>query len=92
VEAGAFAKQLEIGLRMTGWTVGGDNIKMGDPEFFPDGLTVELSSNVVSPNDKSEMQAKLLIANLGKLGVNATLRFTTLTFPPNFMRIKVAGR
>jgi len=30
-EAGNFAKQLEIGLHMAGWQVGGDNIKMGDP-------------------------------------------------------------
>lgn len=44
VEAGSFAKQLEIGLRMGGWDVGGDNIKIGDPEFFPDSLTIEVSA------------------------------------------------
>jgi hypothetical protein len=92
VGAGAFAKQLEIGMRMGGWTVGGDNVKMGDPEFFPDALTVEISSNVASADDKSTEEAKVLIAELKKLNINAVLRFTDLTFPPNFMRIKVAGQ
>jgi hypothetical protein len=92
VEAGTFAKQIEIGLRMGGWAVGGDNIKAGDPEFFPDALTVEVSSVPAAADDHSTQAAKNLIAALHKQNVEATLRFTELRFPPNFMRIKVAGR
>jgi hypothetical protein len=91
-EAGNFAKQLEIGLHMAGWQVGGDNIKMGDPEFFPDSLTVEISSVPASSEDHSVDEAKNLVAALKNQGVAATQRFTTLKFPPNFMRIKVAGQ
>ena len=91
-EAGNFANQLVIGLRFGGWIAGGNNIKMGDPEFFPDSLTVEVSANPASPEDHSTAEAKVLIAALKKQGLVATLRFTTLAFPPNFMRIKVAGQ
>lgn len=91
-ESGNFAKQLVIGLRMAGWQAGGDNIKIGDPEFFPDSLTIEVSSAPASPEDHSKDDAKNLIAALNKQNVSATLRFTTLSFPPNFMRIKVSGR
>jgi hypothetical protein len=91
-EAGNFASQLEIGLQDAGWQVGGNNIKIGDPQFFPDSLTVEVSKNPASPEDHSVDEAKNLIEALKKQGVMATLRFTTLAFPPNFMRIKVAGQ
>jgi hypothetical protein len=92
VEAGSFAKQLQIGLMMAGWTVGGDNVKIGDPDFFPDSLTIEVSADPASPDDNSASEAKSLIDALSKQGIEATLRYTTLAFPPNFMRIKVAGR
>lgn len=92
VEAGAFAKQLQIGLEMAGCQVGGDNIKIGDPEFFPDSLTIEISSIPASTEDHSLQEAKNLIAVLEQQHIGATLRFTDLRFPPNFMRIKVAGR
>jgi hypothetical protein len=92
VEAGSFSKQLEIGLKMAGWQVGGDNVKMGDPDFFPDGLTVEVSSSPVSTEDHSNKEAKAIIKELQAQGITATLRFTTLAFPANFMRIKVAGQ
>lgn len=91
-EAGNFANQLVIGLRFGGWQAGGDNIKIGDPAFFPDSLTVEVSATPASPADHSVEEAKALIAALKKQGVEATLRFTNLAFPPNFMRIKVAGQ
>jgi len=91
-EAGNFANQLEIGLQDAGWQVGGNNMKMGDPQFFPDSLTVEVSSNPASAEDHSVDEAKNLIAALKAQGVTATLRYTTLAFPPNFMRIKVAGQ
>jgi hypothetical protein len=91
-QAGNFAKQLEIGLRMGGWTVGGDNIKMGDPEFFPDGVTIEVSSTPSARTDHSREHAKELIEELKKQGVVAILRFTDLKFPENFLRIKVAGK
>ncbi len=92
VEAGAFAKQLEIGLRMAGWTVGGDNAKIGDPDFFPDSLTLEVSANPVSSEDHSLAEADDLATVLRGQGVAATVRLTTLAFPPNFMRIKVSGQ
>ena len=90
-EAGNFANQLVIGLRDAGWVVGGNNIKIGDPAFFPDSLTVEVSAKPAAPNDHSVAEAKTLIAALKKQGVSATLRFTEQAFPANFMRIKVAG-
>jgi len=91
-EAGNFANQLVIGLGFGGWQAGGDNIKMGDPAFFPDSLTVEVSSNPASPGDRSSEAAKALVAALKRQGVEVSLRYTTLAFPPNFMRIKVAGQ
>lgn len=91
-EAGNFANQLVIGLRFGGWQAGGDNIKIGDPEFFPDSLTVEVSATRASPSDHSVEEAKSLIGALRTQGIEATLRFTNLAFPPNFMRIKVASQ
>jgi hypothetical protein len=90
-DAGNFAKQLENGLQKSGWQVGGNNVKIGDPHFFPDSLTIEVSSNPASSEDRSIDEAKHLIAALESQGVRASLRFTALKFPPNFMRIKVAG-
>lgn len=78
--------------RMADWEVGGDNIKIGDPQFFPDSLTIEVSATAASPEDHSREEAQNLLAALKKQGVTATLRFTTLAFPPNFMRIKIAGQ
>jgi hypothetical protein len=91
-EAGNLANQLVIGLGFAGWQAGGDNIKIGDPAFFPDSLTVEVSAIPASSADHSTQEAKGLIAALEKQGIEATLRFTNLAFPPNFMRIKVAGK
>ena len=91
-EAGNFANQLVIGLMDAGWVAGGHNIKMGDPGFFPDALTVEVSSVPTSPDDHSVAAAKSLIAALAKQNIEATLRFTQQAFPSNFMRIKVAGQ
>ena len=72
--------------------MGGDNVNMGDPDFFADGLTVEVSSVPASTEDHSLQEAKKFLAVLDKQHVGATMRFTDLRFPPNFMRIKVAGR
>jgi hypothetical protein len=91
-EAGSFAKQLEVGLRMAGWAVGGDNVKIGDPEFFPDSLTLEVSFTAASPDDHSIQIAKRLSALLEKRHVPARVRYTDLKFPADFIRIKVAGR
>jgi hypothetical protein len=91
-EAGNFANQLVIGLRGANWVVGGNNIKIGDPAFFSDSLTVEVSSVAASPEDHSVAEAKSLVAALKKQGVAATLRYTEQAFPSNFMRIKVAGQ
>ena len=91
-ESGNFAKQLEIGLQMSSWTVGGDNIKIGDPEFFPDSLTLEVAANPVSVDDNSKNDAKQLQEALKKQGIDSAIRFTTLQFPANFMRIKVASQ
>ncbi len=91
-EAGNFANQLEIGLQNAGWQVGGNNIKIGDAALFPDSLTVEISSNPASPEDHSMAEGNALINALRGQGVSATLRLTTLIFPPNFMRIKVSGQ
>jgi hypothetical protein len=91
-ESGNFAKQLEIGLRMAGWQVGGDNIKIGDPEFFPDSLTIEVAEPPSSIGDLSNQEAKQLQKSLKMQGIEATIRFTTLQFPPNFVRIKVSSR
>jgi hypothetical protein len=91
-EAGSFAKQLEIGLRDAGWQAGGDNIKIGDPEFFPDSLTLEVSASPASTEDHSLQEAKELAEYLRNIGIEANIRKTDLHFPPNFMRIKVAGR
>lgn len=90
-EAGNFANQLVIGLRNGGWVAGGNNIKIGDPAFFPDSLTIEVSAHPESSKDHSIEEAKALVNALSKQGVKATLRFTEQAFPPNFMRIKVAG-
>ena len=93
VEAGALAQQLVIGLGMGGWQAGGDNVKSGDPNFFPDSdLTIEVSATAASPEDHSVEAAKRLVTDLARQNVVATLRYTTLTFPENFMRIKVARR
>jgi len=91
-EAGALAKQLEIGLRDAGWQTGGDNIKMGDPAFFPDSLTLEVSASPASTEDRSLEEAEELQQYLERNGIEAVIRKTDLQFPPNFMRIKVAGR
>ncbi len=91
-EAGNLANQLVIGLRFGRWQAGGDNVKIGDPEFFPDSLTIEVSATPVSSEDHSVAEGKALLAALKKQGIEGTLRFTTLAFPPNFMRIKVAGQ
>jgi len=91
-EAGNFANQLVIGLRFGGWQAGGDNIKMGDPAFFPDSLTIEVSTVPVSPEDRSIEEANALKNALKAQGTAATIRYTVLAFPPNFMRIKVAGQ
>jgi hypothetical protein len=91
-EAGNFANQLVIGLRDANWVAGGNNIKIGDPAFFPDSLTVEVSSRPASADDHSIAEAKSLVSALAKQGVTATLRFTDQAFPANFMRIKVAGQ
>jgi hypothetical protein len=91
-EAGNFANQLVIGLRNANWVAGGDNIKIGDPAFFPDSLTMEVSSRPASADDHSVAEAKSLISALAKQGVTATLRYTDQAFPANFMRIKVAGQ
>jgi hypothetical protein len=91
-EAGNFANQLVIGLRGANWVVGGNNIKVGDPAFFPDSLTVEVSSVAASPEDHSVAEAKSLVTALKKQGIAATLRYTEQAFPSNFMRIKVAGQ
>jgi hypothetical protein len=91
-EAGNFAKQLEIGLRMAGWQVGGDNVKMGDPVFFPDSLTLEVSFPAASPDDRSDDAARRLLEALREQEIQATIRFTDLKFPPNFIRIKVRGK
>ena len=92
VEGGAFAKQLQVGLQMAGWQVGGNNVKIGDPDFFPDGLTIEVSAVPLGPDDHSIQEAKAVKAALEKQNIDAALRFTDLHFPPNFMRVKVAGR
>jgi hypothetical protein len=91
-ESGNFAKQLEIGLQMASWAVGGDNVKMGDPAFFPDSLTLEVAANPANGSDNSKLQAKQLQDVLKKQGIDSAIRFTTLQFPPNFMRIKVASQ
>jgi hypothetical protein len=80
------------GLRFGGWQAGGDNIKIGDPAFFPDSLTIEISAVPVSSEDHSIEEANALKNALKSLGTDATIRYTTLAFPPNFMRVKVAGR
>jgi hypothetical protein len=46
--------------------VGGNNIKIGDPAFFPDSLTVEVSSVAASPEDHSVAEAKSLVTALKK--------------------------
>jgi hypothetical protein len=91
-EAGNLANQLVIGLRDANWVAGGNNIKMGDPAFFPDSLTVEVSSRPASADDRSVAEAKSLVSALAKQSVTATLRYTDQAFPANFMRVKVAGQ
>ncbi len=91
-EAGNFANQLVIGLRDAGWVAGGNNIKIGDPAFFPDSLTIEVSAHPESSEDHSTSEAKSLVSALARQGVKATLRFTEQAFPSDFMRIKVAGQ
>lgn len=85
-----FAKHLATGLRMGGWIVGGDNF--ADREFFSDLLAIEISSNPASADDHSFQEAKSLLDILKtKFNVEGTLYQVDLKFPPNFMRIKVAG-
>ena len=91
-EAGNLANQLVIGLIAGNWVAGGNNIKMGDPAFFPDPLTIELSSARASATDYSPEEAKTLQQALKSQGVMAEIRYTQQAFPANFMRIKVAGR
>lgn len=91
-EAGNFANQLVIGLRNANWVAGGNNIKIGDPAFFPDSLTVEVSTKPTSTDDHSIAEAKALVSALARQRVTAILRYTDQAFPPNFMRIKVAGQ
>jgi hypothetical protein len=86
------ASQLSIGLQMGGWQLQGGGAKTADPEWFPDDLTVEISSTQASPSDGSRAAADLLIRALKDQGVVAILRFTPQSFPVNFMRIKVAGQ
>lgn len=91
-EAGTFAQQLVIGLQMAGWQIKGGGQKLADPYFFPDGLTIEISSIPIS-EDYSAKQAKILVEVLKvKFHIDAVLRYTDQKFPPNFMKIKVAGR
>jgi hypothetical protein len=71
---------------------GGNNIKIGDPAFFPDSLTVEVSTKPTSTDDHSIAEAKALVSALARQRVTAILRYTDQAFPPNFMRIKVAGQ
>jgi hypothetical protein len=92
VQSGNFAKQLEIGLRMAGWIVGGDNIKMGDPNFFPDALVLEVNSKPNSSNDDSIRAAHMLQQELLREGTKCSIVFSELRFPPNFIRIKVSNQ
>ena len=91
-EAGNLANQIVIGLIAGNWVAGGNNIKMGDPAFFPDPLTIEVSNARASANDYSPEEAKTLQGALKNQGVVAKIEYTQQAFPANFMRIKVAGR
>jgi hypothetical protein len=91
-EAGNLANQLVIGLMNGKWIAGGNNLKMGDPAFFPDSLTLEVSSQKVSSADHSEDEAKTLQRALAQQGVTSVIRYTQQVFPANFMRVKVAGQ
>lgn len=91
-EAGNFANQLVVGLRDGKWVAGGNNLKMGDPQFFPDHLTLEISSLKASPEDHSIEEAKILQKALAQQGVSAVIRYTQQAFPANFMRVKVSGQ
>jgi hypothetical protein len=85
-----FVQQFQIGLQMAGWKMV-DGGPWGGADF-PDSLTIEVSSTAVSDADHSKEVAKILKKALEKLHIEAVLRFTDQKFPPNFMRIKVAGQ
>ncbi len=89
-EARDFAKHLETGLRIGGWTVAGDSFS--DPEFFSGSLAIEVSSNPASANDHSSQEAKALLDILKtQFNIEGTLYQVDVKFPPDFMQIKVAG-
>jgi len=73
---------------MAGWVVGGDNVKIGDPDFFPDSLSVEISSQT---SERARDAAHALIDQLKKQNMRVELRYTDQAFPADFMRIRVAG-
>jgi hypothetical protein len=92
-EPGALAKQIEIGLEMANWTTGGNNIKMGDPSWFPDSLTIELSSKMEPSQERAHKAAKELKRVLKtSFQIDSEIRYTDQVFPRNFMRIKVASQ
>lgn len=89
-ESGNFAQQLVRALQDGGWQAGGNNVKTGDPDFFPDNLTLEISAVPASTQDHSKEEARTLQKALEKQGIKSVIRETDLKFPTNFMRIKIA--
>jgi hypothetical protein len=82
------AKQIQTGLNAAGWSIGGDNVNVGDSEFYPSSLTIEISSD---PNAQSQNAATTLRRALKKQNVAAEIQ-PNPAFPPNVMRIKVASQ
>jgi hypothetical protein len=91
-EAGNLANQIVIGLWVGKCVAEGNFIKTGAPSYFPDPLTLEVSSVRTSAEDHSVEEAKALKAALTEQGVVAVLQYTQQAFPPNFMRVKIAGQ
>jgi len=93
VEPQTFAVDLENGLRIAGWQIVGGGQKLGDAEFFPDSFSIEVSSIHNSNNDHAIEIAENLNKILKlKFNIDSKVHYNKQEFPPNFLKIKVAGR
>lgn len=92
-EPGALAKQIEIGLGMAKWNLQDGGSKMSDAAWFPDSLTIEISSKTEPSQEIAHKAAGALKKVLkSDFQIDSQIRYTDQVFPENFMRIKVASQ
>ncbi|MFI5107967.1 MAG: hypothetical protein ACHP78_03875 [Terriglobales bacterium] len=92
-EPGALAKQIEIGLGMAKWNLQAGGSKGSDAAWFPDSLTIEVSSKTEPSQERAHQAAAALKKVLkSNFQIDSQIRYTDQAFPENFMRIKVASQ